>query len=113
MHYAAKVILKGTLSMAAICALWLAGDIFAQDIAEEAAREHLRGSNREQVGPTMWRNRPHDTAYDEWFAANKKRMPTFEGLMIQDARTEPLSYWEDMGVDGLYIKMEDYQITDG
>ena len=112
MHYAAKVMLKGTLSMAAICALWLAGDVFAQDIADQAAQER-RVPNREQVGPTMWRNRPHDTAYDEWFAANKNRMPTFEGLMIQDARTEPLSYWEDMGVDGLYIKMADYQITDG
>ncbi len=112
MHYAEKVMLKGTLSMTVICALWLAGDVFAQDIADQAAQER-RVPNREQVGPTMWRNRPHDTAYDEWFAANKNRMPTFEGLMIQDARTEPLSYWEDMGVDGLYIKMADYQITDG
>ena len=105
MHYAKKVMLKGTLSMAAICALWLAGDVFAQDIAEEAAREHLRDSNREKVGPTIWRSRPHDTAYDEWFAKYKEHMPTFEGLMIQDARTEPLSHWKDMGVDGLYIKL--------
>jgi len=113
MHYAEKVMLKGTLSMAAICALWLAGDVLAQDIADEAAREHMRGSNREQVGPTMWRNRPHDTAYDEWIVANRSRIPIFEGLVIQDARTEPLGYWDDMGVDGLYIKMADYQITDG
>ncbi len=104
---------KSTTIMAAFCALWFAGDVFAQDIGEAAAEEWRRASNREQVGPTMWRNRPHDTAYDYWLAANKKRIPTFEGLMIQDARTAPLSYWEDIGVDGLYIKMADYQITDG
>jgi uncharacterized RmlC-like cupin family protein len=40
-------------------------------------------------------------------------MPSFEGLVIQDARTEPLEHWEQFGVDGLYIKMADYQITDG
>ena len=34
-------------------------------------------------------------------------------MVIQDARTEPLQPWEDMGVDGLYIKMADYQVTDG
>ncbi len=104
---------KFMIIMAAFCALWFVGDTVAQDIAEEAAQERRRGSNREQVGPTIWRNRPHDTAYDEWFAKNKEHMPTFEGLMIQDARTEPLSRWENMGVDGLYIKMADYQITDG
>ena len=104
---------KSVIILAALCALWMADGVFAQDIAEAAAEERRRGSNREQVGPTMWRNRPHDTAYDEWLAANKKRIPTFEGLVIQDARTEPLGYWEDMGVNGLYIKMADYQITDG
>jgi len=105
--------LNSTIITAAFCALWLAGDVFAQDTAEQGAGERRRGSDREQVGPTMWRVRPHDTPYDKWFAENKERIPTFEGLLIQDARTEPLSYWEDMGVDGLYIKMADYQITDG
>ena len=104
---------KITIIMAAFGALWLVGDTIAQDIAEEAAQERRWSTNKEQVGPTIWRSRPHDTAYDEWFAKNKEHMPTFEGLMIQDARTEPLSPWEDMGVDGLYIKMADYQITDG
>ena len=104
---------KITIITTAFCALWFVGDTIAQDIAEEAAQERRRSSNREQVGPTIWRSRPHDTAYDEWFAKYKEHMPTFEGLMIQDARTEPLSHWEDMGVDGLYIKMADYQITDG
>jgi len=104
---------KITIIMAAIGALWFVGDTIAQDIAEEAAQERQWNSNKEQVGPTIWRSRPHDTAYDEWSAKYKDHMPTFEGLMIQDARTEPLSHWEDMGVDGLYMKMADYQITDG
>jgi uncharacterized RmlC-like cupin family protein len=91
----------------------LAGDALAQATDEEGARERRRGSNREQVGETMWRVRPRNTPYDRWLEENRDRIPTFEGLLIQDARTEPLGYWEDMGVDGLYIKMADYQITDG
>ena len=71
-----------TIITAVFCTLSYAGDVPAQDIADEAAREHMRGSNREQVGPTMWRNRPHDTAYDEWIVANRSRMPIFEGLVI-------------------------------
>lgn len=71
------------------------------------------GSNLEQIGPTMWRVRPEGTPYDLWLEKARERMPVFEGLLIQDARTEPLERWEDMGVDGLYIKMADYQITDG
>ena len=89
---------KITITMAAFCALWFVGDTIAQDIAEEAAQERRWSSNKEQVGPTIWRSRPHDTAYDEWFAKNKEHMPTFEGLMIQDARTEPLRPWKNMGV---------------
>jgi uncharacterized RmlC-like cupin family protein len=75
---------------------------------EEAENEGL-----ERVGPTMWRVRPTDSPYEHWFAANKDKMPSFHGLIIQDARTEPLKPWPAMGVDGLYIKMADYQITDG
>jgi len=67
-----------------------------------------------QVGPTMIRVNPLGrTPYEHWFTANKDKMPSFEGLVIQDARTEPLQYWDEYGVDGLYLKMADYQITDG
>jgi uncharacterized RmlC-like cupin family protein len=104
---------KNTIIVVASCLACFAGDAFAQATEEEGERERRRGSNREQVGATMWRVRPHDTPYDKWLAENRERIPTFEGLLIQDARTEPLSHWEDMGVDGLYIKMADYQITDG
>ena len=105
--------IRSTIITVTFFVLGLAGDVYAQSTEEDVAQERTRGSNREQVGPTMWRVRPHDTPYDQWFAKNKERIPTFEGLVIQDARTEPLGYWEDMGVDGLYIKMADYQITDG
>jgi hypothetical protein len=104
---------KNTIIVVASCLACFAGDAFAPATEEEGERERRRGSNREQVGATMWRVRPHDTPYDKWLAENRERIPTFEGLLIQDARTEPLSHWEDMGVDGLYIKMADYQITDG
>lgn len=68
----------------------------------------------ERVGPTMWRVRPTESPYENWFATNKDKMPHYHGLVIQDARTEPLNQrWEQFGVNGLYIKMADYQITDG
>ena len=67
----------------------------------------------EQVGPNMSRVRPTNTPYEKWFAKARQSIPTFEGLVIQDARTEPLKPWDGLGVDGLYIKMADYQITDG
>ena len=93
--------------------LALAGAAFGQQTTEEDFPESTRYSGREQVGDTMWRVLPKNTPYDQWLAKNRERIPTFEGLVIQDARTEPLEYWEDMGVNGLYIKMADYQITDG
>ena len=89
--------------------------VLAQE--SEESEEYLpvqrTASELEQIGPTMWRVRPEGTPYDLWLEKAREKMPTFEGLLIQDARTEPLEYWEDMGVDGLYIKMADYQITDG
>ena len=80
--------------------------------ASEAQRSN-RGDRMERIGPTMWRVKPRNTPYNKWFEKAKATMPTFEGLIIQDARTQPLQPWEDKGVDGLYIKMADYQITDG
>lgn len=94
----------------------LAFCIIGSAVAEEDKNEPYvpRESSRlEQVGPTMWRVRPEGTPYDLWLDKNRDNMPVFEGLLIQDARTEPLKHWDSMGVDGLYIKMADYQITDG
>ena len=105
--------LKRTFILVIGCALTVFGSAYAQMAEGEEPEEERRGSNLEQVGPTMWRVRPRNTPYDIWFEKNKEDMPTYEGLLIQDARTEPLFPWDAMGVDGLYIKMADYQITDG
>lgn len=67
----------------------------------------------EKVGPNISRVRPTNTPYEKWFAGAKNHIPTFEGLIIQDARTIALQPWAGIGVKGLYIKMADYQITDG
>lgn len=106
--------LRSTIIATAITALSLTVGAVAQEKSmDEPLADSTRYSRYEKVGATMWRVRPSNTPYDQWLARNRERIPTFEGLVIQDARTEPLGYWDDMGVDGLYIKMADYQITDG
>lgn len=105
--------IRSTLITAASLLLCLVIGATAQEAAnndqEEADNDRL-----ERVGPTMWRVKPTDTPYEHWFAANKDKMPHYAGLVIQDARTEPLKQsWERFGVNGMYIKMADYQITDG
>jgi hypothetical protein len=83
--------------------------------AQEKPQE--RRSNREermeQVGPTAFRVIPTDTPYDRWYDRNKSKIPVHEGLTVQDVRTEPVKPWPDMGANGLYIRMADYQIIDG
>jgi len=100
--------IRSTILTAAALLLCLPmGNVYAQNGQEED------NDRLERVGPTMWRVKPTNSPYEHWFKANKDKMPAWEGLLIQDARTEPLRPWEQMGVDGLYIKMADYQITDG
>jgi uncharacterized RmlC-like cupin family protein len=100
--------IKSSLITATGFALCLTTNLIAQAPPESEADSRL-----EQVGPSMWRVRPRNTPYEVWFEQARKRIPSFVGLIIQDARTEPLQPWDDMGVDGLYIKMADYQVTDG
>jgi uncharacterized RmlC-like cupin family protein len=101
------------IAAAAGIVLLLAGAAQAQQ-AEEQAGASEEGVDLSEVGENTKRVSPLGrTPYEHWFQKNKDSMPTFEGLIIQDARTEPLEYWGEMGVDGLYIKMADYQITDG
>src|SRR5437762_9272051 len=71
------------------------------------------GGRLEKVGPTMSRVVPDNTPYDQWIAQARSRIPMFSGLVIDDARTTPLKPWAEMGVDGMYIRMADYQIIDG
>ena len=58
---------------------------------------------------------PRNTPYDQWIAQAKKRIPVFEGLVIQDVRTVALQAWPEIGVgvNGLYLRFADYQLTDG
>ncbi len=104
---------KCTIGVVFLSVLWVPSVALSQGLFDDAPIDSLRYTRSEQVGETMWRVLPRNTPYDRWFEKNKQRMPTFEGLVIQDARTVPLQHWEDMGVDGLYLKMANYQITDG
>jgi gentisate 1,2-dioxygenase len=96
----------------AACALCLATASSAQQTGPRP-RERDSAERLEKVGPTAWRVKPTDTPYDRWFDEARQRIPTFSGLVIGDVRTQPLKPWADMGVDGLYVKMADYQIIDG
>lgn len=104
---------RNTGGLIAIAGVWISSIGLSQGLENEAPAKSTRYAGSEQVGETMWRVQPSNTPYDRWLARNKGRIPTFEGLVIQDARTEPLRPWQQMGVDGLYIKMADYQIIDG
>lgn len=112
MRIFAKPLLGSLVSAVALVGL-AAATMAQQSSASKEAQESNRGERMERVGPTAWRVKPADTPYDGWFEAAKKRIPTFSGLVIQDARKEPLRPWPDMGVNGLYVKMADYQIIDG
>ncbi|MGH9386720.1 MAG: hypothetical protein ACRD2N_20815 [Vicinamibacterales bacterium] len=81
--------------------------------AQERERQSNRSERLEKVGPTAYRVIPTDTPYDRWYARTRGKMPTFDGLVIQDVRTVPLKPWADMGANGLYMRMADYQIIDG
>lgn len=65
------------------------------------------------VGHGIFRVKPVNTPYERWFAKARQHMPTFEGMAIDNVASAPLLPWDQVGVDGLYIKMADYQITDG
>jgi hypothetical protein len=57
---------------------------------------------------------PRRTPYDAWLARAKADTPVFEGLVIQDVRTQALQPWPVMGdgVKGLYLRLSDCQMTD-
>lgn len=110
-----RVLLGSVLAVAtAISVTGLArGDDQASGQSQERERRSNRDERLEKVGPTAFRVVPTDTPYDAWFERSKTKMPVFEGLVIQDVRSVPLKPWTDMGVNGLYIRMADYQIVDG
>jgi len=94
--------------------LWSIGSVHAQgEFAGDGVYFNDEETGEDVIAEGITRNHPTNSPYEIWFKENKSKMPHFEGLVIQDARTEPLEYWEDMGVNGLYVKMADYQLTDG
>ena len=58
-----KLTPKSTVIIAAFCALWFAGDVFAQDLAEEAAKE------RRQVGVIDMKGRTAQWTGSEQYGA--------------------------------------------
>jgi uncharacterized RmlC-like cupin family protein len=58
---------------------------------------------------------PSATPYDRWLDEMRDRIPLREGLFVADVEAEPLSPWPAMGdgVNGLYLRFADYQVTDG
>jgi len=104
-------------ALALAAAIGLTTAALGQQSGTAKPQERERLSNREErmekVGPTAYRVIPVDTPYDHWYERTKGKMPTFDGLVIQDVRTVPLKPWPDLGVNGLYMRMADYQIIDG
>jgi len=72
-------------------------------------------SGPERHGPTTVRTVPSETPYDRWLQDADGRIPLVEALMIQDLGTIALKPWPQMGegINGLYLRFADYQITDG
>jgi mannose-6-phosphate isomerase-like protein (cupin superfamily) len=95
--------------------LSIGGAVLAAQQQPPRQRERVSedGGRLEKVGPTVSRVIPDNTPYDQWLAQAKTRIPVFSGLVIDDVRTVPLKPWTDMGVDGLYVRLADYQIIDG
>lgn len=79
---------------------------------QRSGRPLLSGQS-ERVGTFVTRIVPDVTPYLKWVEAGRATRPTFSGLLIQDVRTHPLRPWPELGVDGLYVQMADYQIVDG
>jgi uncharacterized RmlC-like cupin family protein len=69
----------------------------------------------EAVAPGTIRLPPGDSPYNRWLQRNRTRIPLFEGLVMEDVTRHPLPPWPERGdgVNGLYLRFADYQLTDG
>ena len=67
------------------------------------------------LGPTIVRELPVDSPYQRWLETARGEIPVFEGLVIDDIETIALRPWPQLGegVNGLYLRFADYQMTDG
>ena len=74
-------------------AICLVTDLFAQGIDENPDLHEVY----EDLGNGVMRELPLNSPYEKWFQKARADMPSFEGLIVQDARTVPLTLWPRMG----------------
>ncbi len=100
---AAGLIVAGLIALQTGFARWAFFEIFA----------YVKGS--EVLSPTVLREPPEDSPYERWLLTAKSAIPVFEGLVIDDIGEVTLRPWPQMGegVNGLYLRLADYQIIDG
>jgi len=68
----------------------------------------------EKLGRPL-RAHPRQTPYEKWLASARPVVPVFDCVAIDDVRTIELQPWTEHGpgVSGLYLRLADYQATDG
>jgi gentisate 1,2-dioxygenase len=68
----------------------------------------------EKLGAPL-RVRPQATPYEDWLSSARTTIPVHDCLIIDDVRSIELRPWAELGegVSGLYLRLADYQITDG
>lgn len=114
---ASKSLTKGLKLLAALGALLLtAGLLLHTGLARRAFFElfaYVKGV--EVLGPTIVREFPADSPYENWLKQARLDVPMLEGLMIDDIERVALRPWPKLGegITGLYLRFADYQMTDG
>lgn len=67
------------------------------------------------LAPTVVREPPQDSPYLRWLELARREIPVHDALVIQDVNDVALRPWPRLGagVEGLYLRFADYQVTDG
>lgn len=107
-----------TIGIVAVLVLLLAVAVIAlrTGLARQVFFEiYSRVAEVEVLGPNTVRIPPAESPYDRWVTRAKAEIPVFEGLVIEDVSSINLRPWPQMGdgVSGLYLRMADYQASDG
>jgi len=85
-------------------------------LARQAFFELFALLKKEEIlSPTVQRMRPLNSPYQRWLETARGEMPVFEGLVVDDVARIGLPPWPQLGegVHGLYLRLADYQMTDG
>lgn len=69
----------------------------------------------EVLSPTVLLEPPENSPYQRWLLNARAEIPVFDGLAIDDISQLTLPPWPQMGegVNGLYLRLANYQIIDG